>query len=379
MELNELRNEINKVDEKLLDAFLKRMELCKKIGEVKKSSGIPVLNRTREREILDNVQKKSGELAPFTHRLYTTLFELSRAYQGANMYSESKVKTLIENSLLSNDTIFPQSGAIAVQGVEGAYAQMAADHIFPRGSLVFFKNFEGVFDAVEMGFCDFGVVPIENSSNGSVRAVYDLLQTKNVSIVRSSRLCISHELLAKPGVKLDEIREIHSHEQALGQCSDFLHSLGEKVKIVADPNTAMAAQFVSESDRRDVACISSSDCAKLYGLKSLGVNIRNSDNNYTRFIVISKEPKVYPGANKISLVLALDHKPGALYDVLSKFAALEVNLLKLESCPMVGHDFEFLFFFEIEASVADPKIIGMLADLEHSCPSFTYLGAYQEA
>lgn len=378
MELNELRNEINKVDEELLDAFLKRMKLCWDIGEVKKTEGLPVLNRAREREILDKVQKASGDLAPYSHRLYTMLFELSRAYQSSGLDKDTKVKALIEKSLQSSETLFPQSGAIAVQGVEGAYSQMAADRIFPRGSLVFFKNFEGVFDAVEMGFCDFGVLPIENSSNGSVRAVYDLLQTKKVSIVRSTRLCISHELLAKPGAKLSGITEIHSHEQALGQCSEFLKKLGDKVKIVADPNTAMAAQFVAESPRNDLACICSSDCAKLYGLKSLDVNIRNSDNNYTRFIVISREPKVYPGANKISLVLALDHKPGALYDVLSKFAALEVNLLKLESCPMVGHDFEFLFFFEIEASAADPKIIGMLSDLETSCPSFTYLGAYQE-
>ena len=140
----------------------------------------------------------------------------------------------------------------------------------------------------------------------------------------------------------------------------------------------MAAEYAAKSADRGVAAISSSACAGLYGLEPLSISVQNSDNNYTRFIVIAKEPRVYPGANKINLILALDHKPGSLYDVLSKLAALEINLLKLESCPIVGHDFEFLFFFEIEASVRDPKVVYMLEDLERSCPEFTYLGNYQE-
>jgi chorismate mutase/prephenate dehydratase len=140
----------------------------------------------------------------------------------------------------------------------------------------------------------------------------------------------------------------------------------------------MAAEFVAKSPDRGVAAISSSDCAKLYGLQALHVSMQNSDNNYTRFICITKEPRVYPGANKITLILSLEHKPGSLYDVLAKLSALEINLLKLESCPIVGHDFEFLFFFEIEASVRDPRVLSMLEELERSCPGFTYLGNYSE-
>ena len=133
-------------------------------------------------------------------------------------------------------------GRIALTPMQASYYYGRQDHFSMGGvSSHVYREIEGVFDAVEMGFCDFGVLPIENSSNGSVRAVYDLLQTKKVSIVRSTRLCISHELLAKPGAKLSGITEIHSHEQALGQCSEFLKKLGDKVKIVADPNTAMAA------------------------------------------------------------------------------------------------------------------------------------------
>lgn len=378
MDLTEIRNSIDSVDETLLQSFLKRMELAKDVAEYKAQNNLPTLNKGREREILAKVMEKSGDLAPYSHRLYTTLFELSRSYQTSLHDSTSAVRTTIESSIMPDGTLFPDSGFIACQGVEGAYSQMAADRMFPRGNISFFKSFEGVFDAVESGLCSYGVVPIENSSNGSVRAVYDLLRTKNVSIVRSMRLCVSHTLLVKPGVKLSEITEIHSHEQGLGQCSDFLKSLGDKVKLVPDANTAMAAEFVANSPERGVAAICSSNCASLYGLVPLDVRIQNSENNYTRFICISKNPEVYAGANKISLILSLEHKPGSLYEVMASFAAQEINLLKLESCPMVGHDFEFLFFFEVEASVRDPKVVNMLEDLEHSCPGFTYLGNYQE-
>jgi chorismate mutase/prephenate dehydratase len=189
-----------------------------------------------------------------------------------------------------------------------------------------------------------------------VRATYDLLRTKNVKIVRSERLCIRHELLAKPGTKLSDITEVHSHEQALGQCSEFLKSLGDKVEIIPAENTAMAAEYAAKCDKPGVAAIASHSGCKIYGLETVATDIQNSDNNYTRFVCIAKDTEIYPGADHISLILALSHRPGALYEILSKLAALEVNLIKLESCPIIGHDFEFMFFFELQASVRDPKI-----------------------
>ncbi|MGM9521084.1 MAG: bifunctional chorismate mutase/prephenate dehydratase [Oscillospiraceae bacterium] len=379
MELSEIRESIDQIDEELLTLFIKRMGLAHQVAEYKAANNMPILNKSREREILRRVSQESGEFEGYAHRLFSVLFELSRTYQAGLCAAKSNVRTAIEQALKSSPGLFPKNGTIACQGVEGAYSQMAADRMFPRGNIVFFKSFEGVFDAVENGMCDFGILPIENSSNGSVRNVYDLLQRKNVSIVRSERLCIRHELLAKPGVKLSEITEIHSHQQALGQCSQFLKSLGDSVKIIPCDNTAMAAQLVSQSPDRGIAAISSSGCAALYGLEPItGACLQNSDNNYTRFICISKTPAVYPGANRINLVISCDHKPGALYDILAQISALELNLIKLESCPMVGHDFEFLFFFEIEASVLEPKVVDMLENLEHTCRSLKYLGNYTE-
>ena len=198
-------------------------------------------------------------------------------------------------------------------------------------------------------------------------------------IVRSERLCIRHELLAKEGTKLEDITQIRSHIQAIGQCSDFLKQLGDKVEVVPCENTAIAAQYAASCSDKGVAAIASHTNAQLYGLKPVASSIQNSDNNYTRFICIAKNTILYPGANHISLILTCQHKPGALYDVLSKLAALEVNLLKIESWPIVGHDFEFMFFFELIADVTDPKIVSMLESLEKSCETFTFLGNYLEA
>lgn len=379
MELSDIRRDIDRIDAELLRLFLERMECSKSVAEIKSRTHAPILNKEREREILRRVTEESGDYELYAHRLFSTILELSRTYQRGYISTGSRVRDFIARSLETGDEEFPAGGLVACQGVEGAYSQMAADRLFPRGNIMYFKNFEAVFDAVAGGLCSFGVLPIENSSNGSVRAVYDLLQVKDVNIVRSSRLCIQHELMVKPGVKLSEVRKIISHEQALGQCSRFLKSLGDGVEVERCDNTAMAAKFVAESPERGIAAISSSNCAELYGLEALDVgSIQNSDNNYTRFICISKKPAVYPGANRISLILSCEHRPGALYDVLSHISALELNLIKLESCPMVGHDFEFLFFFEIEASVRDPKVVAMLESLEHSCRSLRYLGNYQE-
>lgn len=379
MDLKDIRTKIDAIDEKLLPLFIERMKLANEVAEYKKENKIPILNKTREREILKNVMETAGEdMELYAHRFYSTIFELSRAYQSTIIPDNSGVRSEIESAKANIKESFPQSGVIACQGVEGAYAAMAADRMFPRGNLVFLKTFEAVFDAVENGLCQFGILPIENSSNGSVRATYDLLLKKNVKIVRSERLCIRHELLVKPGTKLSDIKKIYSHEQALGQCSQFLKSLGDKVQVVAIDNTAMAAELVSSCEDNSVAAIASHNCAELYGLVTLDTNIMDSDNNYTRFVCIAKNAELYPGANHIGLILACEHKPGALYDILSKLAAFEVNLIKLESCPIVGHDFEFMFFFEMQASVLDPKVVSMLESIEQSSERFVFLGNYLE-
>ena len=243
---------------------------------------------------------------------------------------------------------------------------------------MYFNSFEGVFTAVEKGLCQYGILPIENSSYGSVGTVYDLMQNYNFHIVKGIRLRISHNLMAKPGTKMSDIKEIVSHEQAIGQCGDFLKDLKD-VKITICENTAIAAKIVAESDRNDIAAISSKECVDLYGLEILKKHIQISDNNYTRFICISKKLEIYPGANRISLILSLPHVPRSLYHTIAKFAALGVNLTKLESRPIPGSDFEFMFYFDLDASVYSPELINLLSELESQPETFVFLGCYTEA
>lgn len=377
MELSEIRTKIDAVDDQLLDLFLQRMELSEEVAAYKNEHNLPILNKAREREILAKVTEKSGEKERYAYHLFSTLFELARSRQAELINAPTRVQSQVEASLAAGGPVFPQTGLVACQGVEGANSQVACDRILPRGNIVYVKTFEAVVSAVESGLCKFGVLPIENSSNGSVRAVYTLLQEHNLSVVRSTRLCIRHELLAKPGVKMSDITEIYSHEQALGQCSKFLNGLNG-VRVIPCDNTAMAAKMVTESGNRHAAAISSHPCAALYGLECISDAIQDSDNNYTRFFCIAKDPVIYAGANRISLIIACDNKPGALYEILSKLAALNINMTKLESCPVSGRNFEFIFFLELEASVQDPSVLPMLRELERSCASFNFLGSYTE-
>ena len=377
MELNEKRARIDTVDGEMLGLFLERMKLAEEIASCKRDKALPILNREREREILARMTAQAGSMEKYAYHFFETLMGLSRARQIELSSAPSKIGARIEAALARGGELFPQTGTVACQGVEGSNSQAACDKILPRGQIVYVKTVEAVFDAVESGLCKFGVLPIENSTYGSVRANYDLLQRKHSSIVRSARLYIRHELLAKPGTELGQITEIYSHEQALGQCSRYLAALSG-VKIIPCANTAMAAKMVAESDKPGAAALSSHACAALYGLEVVAADIQDSDNNYTRFICIAREPAIYAGANKISLIVACDNRPGALYEILSKFSALRLNMSKLESCPVTGRNFEFIFFIELDASVREPGVLPMLQDLERSYENFIFLGNYAE-
>ncbi len=377
MELSELRDRIDALDDRLLALFLERMELSEAVAACKKARQLPILNRTREREILTKVMEKAGEKERYAYHLFSTLFQLSRSRQAELLSGPSRVRAQVRAALSAGEAAFPQTGLVACQGMEGANAQAACDRLLPRGSIVYVKTFQAVVSAVESGLCQFGVLPIENSSNGSVREVYDLLQSRKLPVVRSTRLCIRHELLTLPGSRLEDITEIYSHEQAIGQCSKFLGGLNG-VRVIPCGNTAAAARLVSERGNPHAAAISSHPCAALYGLTCIKEDLQDSDNNYTRFICIAKEPAIYAGANRISLILACENRPGALYDILSKLSVLGINMTKLESCPVTGRNFEFVFFLELEASVLQPGVLSMLEELERSCESFQFLGSYGE-
>ena len=377
-DLEKTRAEIREIDEQMVRLFEERMEVSAEIAKYKKENRLPIYDGARERSKLEAVNEQLPEhLRDYGLSLYSLLMDLSKTYQHRTLGESSEVSERIEQAIRNTPPLFPEKAVVACQGVEGANSQVACDRILPRGHIVYVKTFEAVAAAVESGLCKFGVLPIENSSNGSVRAVYDLLQDHRLSVVRSTRLCIRHELLALPGVKLSDITEIYSHEQAIGQCSQFLNGLNG-VRVIPCDNTAVAAKMVAERGDRHAAAISSHPCAALYGLECVSDDIQDSDNNYTRFICVSKDPAIYAGANRISLIIATENRPGALYEILSKLAALGINMTKLESCPVTGRNFEFIFFLELEASVKDPSVLAMLEEMERCCANFLFLGSYAE-
>ena len=242
---------------------------------------------------------------------------------------------------------------------------------------MYFKNFEGIFTAIEQGLCQYGILPIENSTAGSVKKVYDLMIHHKFSIVRTFRLKIDHNLLANPGAELSGINEIYSHEQAIHQCGAFLFKL-LNVKIIPVENTATAAKMVADSGRTDVAAISSRSCMELYGLINLASSIQDEGNNRTRFICISKNLEIYPGSDKTSIMMVLNHRPGALYRVLARLYALGINVTKLESRPIPDRDFEFMFYFDLDTSIYSLEFVQLMCELDELCEEFTYLGSYCE-
>ena len=377
-ELEQLRGDIDAIDRQIVDLMKRRMETVAQEAEYKKANNMPVLDTSRERALLSKVGQEAGEeLADYVQSMYRTIMAASRSYENGKLGRGSKVYDGIKKAMEETPQLFPQRPTVACQGIEGAYSQIACDRLFKAPSIMYFQSFDHVFKAVESGMCQYGILPIENSTAGSVNAVYDLMIRHNFSIVRSARLKVSHNLLAKPGTKLEDIRDVYSHEQALHQCAGYLAGL-KNVAVHVVENTAVAARMVAQSDRSDVAALSSRFCAEQYDLEIVQDNVQDQDNNYTRFICISKKPEIYPGADRTSLMMTLPHKPGTLYNVLAKFYALNINLQKLESRPLPSREFEFMFYFDVEASVYAPEMEKLFRDLEAESEQLRYLGTYHE-
>lgn len=378
MNLEQSRKTIDEIDSQLTKLFAERMSCAAEIAAYKKENNLPVLDAGRERQKLAAISELvPDELENSARCLYSLIFSLSRAYQHRLLGNDAELPKKIAAAIEQTPNLFPPKAMVACQGVEGAYSQIACEKLFQAPNILYFSNFEAVFSAIEKGLCQYGIIPLENSTAGSVNAVYDLMQKHNFSIVRSVRLRVDHSLLALPGVKLSEIREVVSHGQALEQCSEFLKQL-PNVTVTRCENTAAAARMVAGAGRRDLAAIASPACAEIYGLQPLQERVQNEHGNYTRFICIAAKPEVYPGADRTSLLVTLSNEPGSLYQVLARIYGRGINLTKLESRPIPGSDDTFRFYFDLEASVYSPELPKLLGELESVCEHVCYLGSYSE-
>ena len=380
MELSEIRKEIDAVDEEMTKLFVRRMACADQVAAAKRGTGKPVLDPGREREILAKVAERVGPALESEGKLlFSTLLSVSRGRQRAQLADDGMFAKTMAEAMSATPAIFPSKANVACPGAEGGYSQQAAVAFVKFPSLFYFRDFESVFTAVEEGMCEYGVLPIENSTAGSVTQVYDLMAKHDFKIAKALKLRIRHVLLAPKGVKLADVKEIASHPQALAQCAEFLKA-HQGVRTVPASNTAAAAAELAKSGRKDAAVIASRECAELYGLDILADDISDTTSNFTRFICISRKTEIYPDANKFSLMMSLSHRPGSLADILIRFGAVGVNLTKLESRPVPGSDFEFRFIFDFEASPHDVRVVKLLSSLasDPEVEHFTFLGAYAE-
>lgn len=376
-ELGDIRKELDAIDDKLVDLYLERMALAKEVAEVKAVNGKGVSDSDRENKIVYRLAQKAPEdMRLYIKELYSAVFCTSKAYQskiiGTSSATLDKLSLFVDGELLP----WPTTATVACQGVKGANSGAAAQKLFPVCDITYFRDFDGVFNAVEKGFCEYGVLPIENSKAGSVSEVYDLMKKHNFYVVRSARVRVDHCLCALPGADINSIKKVYSHPQALLQCKEYLKKKG--YEPLTSDNTAVAGKFVSESGDKTIAALCTSECAEAYGLKILEKSVQDNLNNFTRFICISKDLKVFKGADRISVMTSLSHKPGSLNAILSRFSALGLNLTKIESRPIESAEFEFMFYFDFEGDVKDANVKNVIAELESGSDKFEFLGSYKE-
>ena len=372
-DLNEIRQEINEIDEKLTELFRRRMDCARDVAEYKKANDIPILNAEREREVLDRVQERGGEYGLPARLLYTDIMELSRALQHTIVGSGSEMR----RQLAEAEELLPTKGVkVAYQGIKGANGHEAAIRLFPDAEKVSCKSFADVFRTVDEGGASFGVLPVENSTAGSVSAVYDLILKHRFYIVGALGLPIDYCLCGLRQSQLSDIERVWTHPQSISQCENYIASHG--FEAVPYSNTAVAAREVAREKRLNVAAICSYKACEEYGLKILDDHIQDDNSNMTRFVVISKKLYVPADADKISLCFNLPHVSGSLYSVLCRFNSLGLNLTKIESRPIVGSKFEYLFYLDFTGNVRSESAMRLLSQLSAEMTGFSFLGNYRE-
>ena len=379
-ELEGYRQEIDRIDGELVKLFLERMAVTGKVGEYKQRAGIPVLDAGREKQVIaaktaltDDPARKADIAA-----LYESIMAISRRQQRHLVREGAEdagyAAWLADLARAREPVARPR---VVYQGEPGCYSEEAAagffgDDVDSRG-LAWFTD---VFAALERGEADYAVVPVENSSTGSIRQVYDLMAQYRYSIVGEWQVKVEHCLMALPGVELDQIQTVYSHEQGLMQCEKYLDAHRDW-KRVPTLDTAGSAKLVAETGDRTAAAICSRRAARLYGLNILAEGVNYNSMNHTRFAVVSPVPELRAGRDKISAMFRLPHQSGSLHEILTIFAVQGLNLLKIESRPIPGHGWEYLFFLDFTGDLSMYGMDGVLHELSQLAAEFRILGNYK--
>ncbi|MDE0737694.1 MAG: prephenate dehydratase [Planctomycetota bacterium] len=371
MDLDQCRKDINSLDKSLLELLAKRRTLSRKVIEDKLERGLDLRDPTREGEVLETLIKAGRKLgldAHFVTRVFHEIIEDSVRSQES--FLQNNLNPSTEKML-----------CIAYQGVEGAYSFLAGEKFFraqlDNCSFEGYKSFADVVAAVENGQADYAMLPIENTTAGSINAVYDLLLATKLNIVGEEVFPVQHCLLGIEKAPLSTIRRIYSHYQALAQCSDFLSRL-KNCDQETYMDTAEAAKKISAEGDPSQAAIASEEAGRIYGLKVLKRNLANQRENFTRFVVVAPRPSQVDSRVpcKTSLVLSTGHHEGALLKALAILDEHKINLTKLESRPMQGSPFTYIFYLDFEGNASDPKIQEALVRLSGATNYLRILGTY---
>lgn len=376
-DLSELRQGIDQIDRQLLDLFIKRMEFCSEVGEYKRSKGLPVLDAQREKQVLAAKMEllENPEYQTEVYEFFNSIMAISRVLQ-TRIVSDKKVGEKLEN-ILNSSRERVENPKVCYFGNRGSYSEAAAMEYFgEKAERSSADTFEGVFRALEQDEADYAVAPIENSSTGAIAEVMDLLERYGYYIVGEINLPIRHCLLAKAGTRLSDVKTVYSHEQGLLQSKKFLKSLG-KIDEECCCSTALSAKLVAESQDPAVAAIAGRQNAEVYHLEVLAENINSSDQNTTRFAVISKVPEIVEGCDKISIAFTLPHESGELHRLLSCFARGGLNLLKLESRPIPNQRFEYMFFVDYTGNLLKAHVREVTETVMEGTQKFKLLGNYR--
>ncbi|SHM16978.1 bifunctional chorismate mutase/prephenate dehydratase [Ruminococcus flavefaciens] len=369
MDLKQLRDGIDNVDSEILSLFMKRMELCRGVADYKKEHNMPVFQGGREQQIIDRIVELTNDknLEKGTSALFTTIMDISKILQNRTILAENR-----NYKYTAPD--FAGAKKIGCQGTSGANSEAAAKKVFGDREFTFYPSFEEVFKAVQSGEADYGVLPVQNSTAGSVDSTYDLMANYPFYIVKMVTLEINHCLAAKKGTKLEDITCVYSHRQALSQCEVFLSKTGLKKHEYS--NTATAAEKVLNSSE-PIAAICSVDCAEKLGLEIIEKNIADCTINRTQFIVIAKDMQVAEDSDAVSVMLTIPHKEGSLYRLLTKFYVNNMNLLRIESRPIRDGSFNVMFFLDFSGKMTDPNVEAVLRDLEENLDFFRCIGTFK--
>lgn len=370
MDLQELRNQIDDIDGEILKLFSKRMEVCRGVAEYKKEHNLPVLQGGREKQVIERVRANSPEsLRDGAAMLFQNIMDISKCLQSVEIERTHK--------LFSPKPFIPENAVkIACQGTAGAYSEAACKKLFGDKPAVFYHEFEDVFNAVESGEADYGILPLENSTIGTISETYSLMSKHCFNICSLVRVEITHCLAAAECATLESVKRVYSKEEALSQCSEYIKSRGLVRREYA--NTALSAEYVRDKNDPEAACICSKACAEMYGLKILNDRIADAYPNYTRFICFSRDYTAPADADTISVCVAVPNTPGSLYRMLTKFSVAGLNLTKIESKNIAGSDFEVLFYLDFKGSCSDVKVVSLLHDLENEMTFFRFLGSFKE-